>query len=239
MARDRHIRRDGNDYAIALERNLPQGVAWSRDYWGVLMRTVRGLAQVFGYVDQRAADLLERETDPRLALEMFTDWERNWGLPDPCLGEAQSLDDRRKILMQRMTMIGGQSRQFFIDVAADLGYTITITEWAPFMAGVSRCGDTRQQDIENSGDGSRMRWYIGPPEERFYWTVKVGAVRLTWFRAGSGQAGIDPHLRIGIATDLECILDRWAPAHTDIIYDYSAFPIEVGATLTGAGSLRS
>jgi uncharacterized protein YmfQ (DUF2313 family) len=42
-----------------------------------------------------------------------------------------------------------------------------------------------------------------------------------WFRCGSGQCGVDPHLLIGHAEDLECILARWQPAHTQIIYDYS------------------
>ena len=39
---------------------------------------------------------------------------------------------------------------------------------------------------------------------------------LIWFRTGSGggQTGVDPHLRIGRADDLECLLERWKPAHT-------------------------
>jgi uncharacterized protein YmfQ (DUF2313 family) len=58
---------------------------------------------------------------------------------------------------------------------------------------------------------------------RFYWTVDVGATRLTWFRVGTGgsQVGVDPHLRIALATDLECVLRRWKPAHTEVIFNYS------------------
>jgi uncharacterized protein YmfQ (DUF2313 family) len=44
---------------------------------------------------------------------------------------------------------------------------------------------------------------------------------LTWFRAGAGQAGVQHHLTIGYAQDLECLLRRWKPAQTDIIFDYS------------------
>jgi uncharacterized protein YmfQ (DUF2313 family) len=51
--------------------------------------------------------------------------------------------------------------------------------------------------------------------------VRVNAVRYTWFRASSGQAGVNHHLEFGLATDLECILRRWKPAHTEIIFDYS------------------
>jgi hypothetical protein len=56
---------------------------------------------------------------------------------------------------------------------------------------------------------------------RFEWTVHLQQPKLVWFRAGSGQAGIDPHLRIAKALDLECLLRRWAPAHTLPIFDYS------------------
>ena len=37
----------------------------------------------------------------------------------------------------------------------------------------------------------------------------------------SGQAGIDPHLRIVRAGDLECLIHRWQPAHTLVLFDYS------------------
>ena len=47
--------------------------------------------------------------------------------------------------------------------------------------------------------------------------------RPSWFgfESPSGQTGVDPHLRIGMADDLECLLNRWKPAHTQIIFDYS------------------
>jgi len=179
------------------------------------MQFVAGLAGIWGYVDSRAADLLERETDPRQTLEMLTDWERAYGLPDKCLAEPLSIHDRQVALVARITAKGGQSRAYIIALAESLGYTITIEEFAPFMAGVSQAGDTRPVGSEY------FRWYIGPAEMRFYWTVHVSGARLTWFRATAGQAGVDPHLRIGLATDLECILRRIKPAHTEIVFDYS------------------
>ena len=144
----------------------------------------------------------------------------------------------------RMTMEGGQSRQFFIDVAAMIGYTITITEYRPFFIAMDRCGDSRvygvvppdpmrnewNQPIMNPrgdegvdhGELSRYPHYgLGPLEVRYYWTVHVDTAKLTWFRVTSGQTGVDPHLRIGTADDLECLLNRWKPAHTQIVFDYS------------------
>lgn len=210
------VRRSGADYADGFAALLPTGPAWPRDAASVLMRAVAGLAGVWGRVDARAADIVEIETDPRATLELLPDWERAWGLPDPCVSEPQGVDERRLILVHRITLLGGQSREFFVGVAAELGYAIEIREYSPFMAGVSRCGDTRDLD-----EGGRYRWEIAAPESRFYWTVRIAGVRLIWFRASVGESGIDPHLRFSRATDLECVLERWKPAHTEIIFDYS------------------
>jgi uncharacterized protein YmfQ (DUF2313 family) len=244
---DRHVRRSGDDYAEALANLLPVGAAWPREAGRIIMKVVRGLAQIFGFVDSRAADLLERESDPRATVELLPDWERNWALPDPCFAEALTVAERQKMLVMKMTLLGAQSRQFFIDTMRWVGHDIyEIKEWAPFMAGVSRVGDTRDEYGEMffpggrvptsgdptggpvdgdrppvSGDNYDFRWEIGPPEMRFYWSVRVGQAKLMWFRCASGQAGVDPHLRIGLATDLECLLNRWRPAHTAIVMDFS------------------
>jgi len=217
---DRHIRRGQDEYWWALSALLPQGIAWPRWPDSVLQMVVRGLAGVMGWVDGRAADLLERESDPRQTVEMLDSWERAWGLPDPCWYPHQwSIGERQTHLVQRMTILGAQSREFFISVAAQLGYTISIREYRPFMCGLDRCGDTRTLNA----DGTLGLWQaqIGPPTIRFAWTVRVGRVRLTWFRASKGQAGIDPMLRIAHAEDLECVIRRWAPAHTVVLFDYS------------------
>jgi uncharacterized protein YmfQ (DUF2313 family) len=197
---------------------LPYGQAWPRDTSTTLWGTISGLAQYWGFVDGRAADLLERESDPRQTIELLPDWERAWGLPDPCLPSATTISERQRMLVLVMTYLGGQSRAYFEGVMNWLGYTISIKEFAPFMAGVSRCGDTRNM-YDNTG---QFRWYIGPPEQRFYWTVEVGQVGLTWFRAGSGQAGVDHHLEFSVPQELQCLLNRWKPAQTEIVMDFSS-----------------
>jgi hypothetical protein len=107
------------------------------------------------------------------------------------------MGERRAALLTRITMMGGQSREFFIALAAAIGYTIWITEYRPFMVGIDRVGDPHY-DIPT---GTQYpAYFFGPPENRFYWTVHVGETRLTWFRVTTGQTSIDPHLRIGLAT---------------------------------------
>ena len=216
---DRHVRRSGSDYVQAFLNLLPWGQAWPRAPDSTLALTCDGLTDYWGAVDGRAADLLERESDPRATYELLTDWERNWGLPDPCYKEPISLPDRRTALIARMTLLGAQSRDFFVGVAADMGYRITISEYAPYMAGVSNVGDTRGQF--NPSNPTEYRWQLGPAEMRFYWTVHVYSLRLTYFYCNASETGVDRLLLIGLATDLECVLRRWKPAHTEIIFDYS------------------
>jgi uncharacterized protein YmfQ (DUF2313 family) len=239
---DRHVRRSGDDYGDAFLSLLPQGQAWPKYPGTTLDLACRGLAEYWGYVDGRAADLLETESDPRKTVELLPDWERNWGLPDPCYEAPVGIAARQLALVMRMTMQGGQSREFFIEVAAMIGYTITITEYRVFVVGLDGCGDCRVygdgsdpmynewgQPIKNPiGENVALdelsewpNYGIGPPENRFYWTVHVHQASLNWFRCSKSECGVDPHLRIGTAADLECILNRWKPAHTQIIFDYS------------------
>ena len=243
---DRHIRRTGDDYKEAMLRLLPQGEAWPRHPESILYKVVQGLAAYWGFVDARAADLLERESDPRTTIELLPDWERNWGLPDPCYEAPQTIDQRQQALVMRMTMLGSASREFFIGVAAQIGYTITITEYRTFVVGIDSVGDARvygeagapNPPMRNvwgnpimdargdayvkEGELSEWPYYgLGPDLNRFYWTVHVSGASLIWFRCASSQCGVDPHLRIGLADDLECLLNRWKPAHTTIIFSYS------------------
>lgn len=203
---DRYVPRSGDDYAEAFENLFPTGPAWPRDEETVFQRVIRALAQIFGYVDQRAGVLLNVESDPRRTFEVLEEWERAYGLPDPCVPRPLSITERRVALVERITTQGGQSRAFFISLAAALGYEITITEFVPFQFGLSGFGYPR---------GNLM-----PPQARFYWRVSVSGPRVTRFRFGVSSAGHDRFLSILRAEDLECVITRFKPAHTTLQFDY-------------------
>jgi uncharacterized protein YmfQ (DUF2313 family) len=229
---DMHVRRSGSDYTQAFLKLLPQGQAWPRAVSSTLFGACDGLSQYWGWVDGRAADLLERESDPRFTIELLPDWERAFGLPDPCFPSATTIGERQRMLVMEMTWLGGQSRAYYQKVLEWLGYppgSIDFKEFAPFMAGVSQAGDTRYE-FDQTG---QYRWYIGPPEQRFYWSVEVGHVGLVWFRAGQGQAGVDHHLEFRVPTELLCLLQRWKPAQTEVVMDFSG--LAVGGPFQGVG----
>lgn len=188
------------DYLSQLQALLPQGPAWPRDADATLTQLLAALAEEFARVDLRAENLLD-EADPRTTAEMLSDWERVAGLPDPCVTAAQSTQERRAALVAKFTNLGGQSRQFYIDLAASLGYTITITEFHQFRVGESAVGDALYGDD----------WV-------FAWRANAPATTIREFRVGESTVG-DP-LRSWGDELLECALNRLKPAHTHVLFGY-------------------
>ena len=105
-------------------------------------------------------------------------------------------------MVQKITNLGGQSLQFFIDLAAQLGYTITITEFQPFQVSENAVGDAL------NGDPWIYAWQVNAP---------AGAIRE--FKVGESAVG-DP-LRNWGDDLLECVIERLKPAHTHVIFAYA------------------
>lgn len=190
-----------SDFALAEQALLPTGPAWPRDPEAMLTQLAAALAQPTAAVHASAVDLLEVESDPTQAIAMLPDWEAAWGLPDPCTPLNPSLSQRRAALIGKMVAIGGQSRAYFIAVAAALGYAITITEFQPSVVNVARIGDR-----------------LLPIGWRFAWQVNAPAVTVWYARVGASQIG-DRFAAFGNA-QLECVLNRIKPAHTILTFAY-------------------
>jgi uncharacterized protein YmfQ (DUF2313 family) len=205
--------RSAADYSDILRQLLPRGAAWNFGTDSVLAGVLAGLAEEFARIDARGLDLLE-EADPRTALEMLIDWERNAGLPDDCFGAPDNIPERQIAVAQRITGLGGQNRAYFIELAAQLGYLVTIDEFAPFEAG-SLAGDLCYSE------DWRFVWRVNvlPPET----DLPEGQFLLSEFHAGSAAG---EYLRGFGALDLECLIKRHAPAHTNVLFSY---PIEPDA----------
>lgn len=189
---------------------LPVGAVWPRhpDSW--LVRTCAGLMGVVERFLARVALFLNVEAYPPTADAMLPDWERVLGLPEQCLPlTGQTLAERQLAVEEKLQRRpGGQDRPYFIELARRLGYEITITEFRPFMFGVSEFGSAT--------------WGFAPPQMRFVWVVGVPGARLSWFRfgGGGGRLGQDPHLTMRRAEDLECLLRKLGPEHTRLVFSY-------------------
>lgn len=185
-----------------LARFLPSGQAWKYKEGGFLDRLIAALAEEFARADARLERLLD-EADPRTTLELLADWERVAGLPDSCTGMPDSISERQAALVQKLTARGGQSIAYFTEVAARLGYAITIDEPDYFEA------------------GDDVGYECGSEDWRHVWIVNVhydgDLPNLVVFSAGddAGRRLVDWG-----SIDLECIIARLKPAHTIVHIAY-------------------
>jgi len=188
------------DYRRQLQQLLPPGAAWPRDDDAALTRLLASAAEELARIDGRGDQMLV-ESDPRATSEMLDDWERNFGLPDPCLTATASAAERRKRLQQKVAWQGGQSAAFFIALLASLGYPgCSVTEYWPMVAG-SKCNAALNQG------GWRYAWRISVPLAADVKTLTVTG-RCSEPLASWGDPG------------LMCMLAKYKPAHTILYISY-------------------
>lgn len=110
-----------DNYREQLQSLLPRGSAWPRESGAVLTQVLDGLAQELARVDLRVENLIN-EIDPRTTGELLPDFERVYGLPDPCVTDALTTDQRRNALVSKISNQGGQSPAYYLSVLERLGY---------------------------------------------------------------------------------------------------------------------
>lgn len=196
------VARTADDYAGQLLALLPTGPAWPRDREASFGELFTGMAQEMARLDARIDALLE-EADPRTAFEMITDWEHLLGLPDPCTAAATTLSARQVLAWRKLAYQAGQTKAFYIALAASLGIEIEIHEFDP--------------DVDDHDPS--LTPFIAGGKYRYVWRVHVlTQTDYTVFRAGAGSAG-DPLVE-GDSLDIECVITNAKPAHTHVIFTY-------------------
>jgi uncharacterized protein YmfQ (DUF2313 family) len=189
------------DYLAQAQALMPPGPAWPREAAAYQTRLLLGLSESFARVQSRASSLLD-EADPRTTAEMLLDWERVAGLPDGCVvdsGMDPSSEQRRAALIGRLTMQGAQSIDYFEALAASLGYTVTVSEF-----------EVHDVDDDVSAPINSMAW-------AHVWQVQSVLNQPVYFYVTSSVA--DP-LASWSNVILECVLNRFKPAHSVLLFSY-------------------
>ncbi|WP_227720527.1 YmfQ family protein [Yersinia proxima] len=190
-----------NEYTAAIQSLMPGGLVWPKISGGVQTSTLRALARSYQRSDEDARDLLDAAF-PSTATAMLPEWEATLGLPDLCaIGEIDSMIQRQRAVVSKLFGIGGQSVDYFIQVAAALGYTISITQYRQACAGMSVCGDAI------NGEEWPFTWLVTSPET----TINYAQCSLTYCS--------DP-LRTWGNKQLECRLTVLNPSHTILKFGY-------------------
>jgi uncharacterized protein YmfQ (DUF2313 family) len=187
--------RTADDYHKQLRLLLPPGPAWDRELNLGLDSLLRVAAELLGQEDLRASDLLA-ESDPATLRELVVDWERVMQLPDACMGESPTFDDRQLAVRRRMIEVGGQSPAYFVELAISRGYPhARVIEHRAPRFGRSRFGAA----------------HFGTWVAQFMWTLDTGPRRRLGRRFGvthwGERWGGNP------SSALVCVVRRAAPAH--------------------------
>ena len=189
-------------YGRQLGQLLPPGAAWTQEPGSNLQRLLRALGESLARVHQRSDDLF-RETDPRQTFEVLDRWEAALGLPDTCsLHGSQTVGERVQAVVAKLAGQAGQSRAYFIALAATFGYPgVTITEYQARRHGRARMGELY------GGEDWEEVWQLNLPEQQV--TTRQ-----------YGQAACGEPYQIWGDTRLECIVSRDKPAGSIVLFSY-------------------
>lgn len=187
------------DYTRALLAILPVGRAWPKEPGTRQYAVASGLAPSFERLDARAQTLLV-DAFPATTLELLPEWEASLGLPDPCEGEGQGVEQRRAQVVARLVNAGGQSVTYFLAALARLGYSdASIEQYAPFRA---------------DRDGADHALY--GVEWAYAWRINLPELRAFYFKADVSAAG---EALVTVSNDVAlCTIRALKPAHTTVFF---------------------
>lgn len=188
------------DYLWQVQRLLPRGRIWHRGWGTAQAQYILTLMPTWVRLNNRASNLIT-DAFPCTTQELLPEWEDTLGLPDQCTGPLPTIQQRQAAVCAKFTADGGQSIAYYEELAARLGYKVTIKQYAPFRAGKNRAGDP-----------------VYGAAWAYAWAVIGPLSTITYFRAGQSTAG-EPLATWGNQL-LECTIREYAPAHTVPIFEY-------------------
>lgn len=115
-----------------LASTIPDGRAWqAKSIPGTNMyAVVSACASEFREI-QIQIETLAREFDINLSDQLLPDWEASCGLPEECIGQMASLEDRRNAVILRLRKIPFVTKADYENLAFQLtGLSVTVTPGA-------------------------------------------------------------------------------------------------------------
>ena len=200
-------------YLKGLQNLLPRGAAWNRRLTSQLGKLLHGFGDEFNRVDCALLNLIE-DFDPR-STSKLSDWERVLGLPDACTQGTQTTATRRSRILARITNPeNGQNVQFYIDLAALLGHTITASDITSFQAFVVGRGTVGSVFPDGSSDPPQRLTNGGWP----YWaTITAPADECQKFKVGFK---VGETLNDCNDDEFECVFVSLKPAHVEFDFNF-------------------
>jgi uncharacterized protein YmfQ (DUF2313 family) len=195
-------------YLNMLQALLPPGPAWDKSFCTYnpdgsvavpqsnLTNLLSGLAIEFDRCDQRINTFIS-ECNPLTVLETIYAKYAEAGLPDNCSQTiSPSVALMRQEILTRWQSVGGANISFFQTLLNASGYSYTLTEYFPLVAG-GPC----------TAPCSNLGW-------QFTLGINIHGVNETWFSANTSNAG--DYLHSWSNSPILCYLNKIKPAHVNL-----------------------
>jgi uncharacterized protein YmfQ (DUF2313 family) len=193
------------DYLWQFQRLLPRGRVWHRG-WGTLQAAdLLTLMPTWARLHTRAGEVIAETFPCSVAAEMLPEWEATLGLPD--CEPLQTIQQRQAAVCAKFSMRGGQSIDYFIELAAAHGYAIQIETHSAFRVDINRADEPL---YDSAWD--------------YAWTVISAEDTYVYFRTDASHA--DEPLATWGNAPLECLIETYAPAHTIPMFEYG-YPFSI------------
>lgn len=114
-----------------------------------------------------------------------------------------SYQQRLERVLIKLAETGGLSISYFIQLAKQLGYDITIDEPQPFQAGVNRAGDR-----------------LAHPDILWVWRVNIFGAKSQHYRFRAGHSTAGERLSFWADSVIESVFNDLKPAHTFCYFTY-------------------
>lgn len=193
------------DYLWQFQRLLPRGRIWQRG-WGTLQpEHLLTLMPTWARLHTRAGEVISETFPCTVSADMLPEWEATLGLPD--CEPLDTIQQRQAAVCAKFAMQGGQSIDFFIDLAAAHGYTIAIETYSAFRVDLNSAEDPLYD----------AAW-------DYAWNVVSALDTYVYFEADRSHAE-EPLVAWG-NEQLECLIRTYAPAHTIPMFEYG-YPLAI------------
>lgn len=200
------------DLLISALSLWPRGAAWGAPgnepagESSVIAKLTRALLAPLAALYRRAWQITE-ESRAATLVDSLDDWELEYGLPDRCATQPQSVDQRHANLIAKVARQATITPADVVRLAARIGFVVAIEEPEPF-----RVGETPL------GEGSLSNVALGQQ-----WAVHIRDAPFERFRVGEGEVGVTRLLDFDIGV-LECAIRRIAPAWSIVVFSLARLP---------------
>lgn len=185
-----------DDYHKAGLILLPDGPAWDKSEDSPLSNVIKAAATEFARIDAQS-DALMQEALPSQVLLLIKEWEDFAGLPDCTVDDVATVENRREALAAKITMTGTLSLKSLERLAAERGYQIRIAERYPHHC---------------------MRPCTYPLYSQSNWFTAFIYIDTVKTRYATTLDNVTTRLKVPDSGDLECLIERYKPAHINFIY---------------------